>query len=361
MKKIPLRLQRILDRARWAPSGDNTQPWRFEVLGEDHVLVHGYDTRDRVVYDLDGHASQLAVGGLLETIQIAASAESCLTYVTRRPATPDTHLQFDVRFKAEKTISPDPLSPFIEKRVVQRRPMSTHPLNEEQKADLAKSMPAGYEVQWFEGIAQRWRLAKLTFDNAKVRLIIPEAYEVHKSVIEWGRQYSTDKIPAEAVGVDAVTARFMRWVMTDWKRVNFFNTWLMGHLPPRIQLDLLPGMACAGHFALFAPSPLLGVDDYLASGRAMQRFWLTATRLGLFIQPEMTPLIFSRYCRQGIRFTRVDKALEIVNSLNARLIGILDGRNPDTLFFMGRLGFGPAPQSRSTRQSLDRLMVDFEL
>src|SRR6185369_10805599 len=64
----------ILDLARWAPSGDNSQPWRFEVLGDDHVRVHAFDTRRDCVYDLEGHASQLSVGALLETIRIAAGA-----------------------------------------------------------------------------------------------------------------------------------------------------------------------------------------------------------------------------------------------------------------------------------------------
>ena len=54
--------EKILDLARWAPSGDNTQPWRFEISGDLQVVVHGFDTRDHCVYDLRGHASQLALG-----------------------------------------------------------------------------------------------------------------------------------------------------------------------------------------------------------------------------------------------------------------------------------------------------------
>lgn len=34
-------LLRLLDAARWAPSGDNRHPWRFETVG--------HDTRDEVV------------------------------------------------------------------------------------------------------------------------------------------------------------------------------------------------------------------------------------------------------------------------------------------------------------------------
>src|SRR5947207_2152976 len=32
-------IEQILHYARWAPSGDNTQPWRFEILGENRVTV----------------------------------------------------------------------------------------------------------------------------------------------------------------------------------------------------------------------------------------------------------------------------------------------------------------------------------
>ena len=27
-------VEQVLDLARWAPSGDNTQPWRFDITGE---------------------------------------------------------------------------------------------------------------------------------------------------------------------------------------------------------------------------------------------------------------------------------------------------------------------------------------
>lgn len=356
MRPIPDHLERILNLARWAPSGDNTQPWRFEILGDEHLLVHGFDTRDHVVYDLDGHASQLSVGALLETIITAASNEGRQTYITRRPNTPEDHLLFDVCFEQDTSQISDPLTSSIMKRVVQRRPMSTRRLTETQKAALEAALPPGFRVLWFEGFIQRWRLARYLFDNAKVRLMIPEAYAAHRVVIEWGAQFSEDKIPEQAVGVDPLTAHIMRWAMVDWKRVEFLNRWFMGDLPPRIQLDLLPGLACAAHFALLAPV-LSSVDDYLAAGQVMQRFWLAATSHGLYVQPEMTPVIFTRYHRQGRRFTQADKALALVENLNYRLIKLMGSEGIETLFFMGRMGFGPAPHARSTRRSLSELII----
>jgi nitroreductase len=353
---IPAHIERILDLARWAPSGDNTQPWRFEVLGDEHVLVHGFDTRDHCVYDLDGHPSQLAVGALLETMAIAAGTLGRTATISRRVDTPETHLLIDVRYTPVAGLTPDPLAAWIEKRVVQRRPMSTRPLSAEHKLAMAGALPDGYSVVWYEGLARRWQLARFMFANAKVRLHIPEAYQVHKSVIEWGARYSEDKIPDQAVGVDPLTARFMHWAMASWARVGFFNTYLFGDLPPRIQLDLLPGLSCAGHFALLAPASLQGVDAYLGAGRAMQRLWLTAASLGLYIQPEMTPVIFTRYHRQGRGFTSNDRAVGWVGDLDAQLATLLPGEDRNALFFMGRIGSGPAPQARSTRKPVADLM-----
>src|SRR4029078_6956045 len=61
------RIRRILELARWPPSGDNSQPWRFEIRSHGHLVVH---TRaDGLgVYDLEGIAALTPVGAMLETV-----------------------------------------------------------------------------------------------------------------------------------------------------------------------------------------------------------------------------------------------------------------------------------------------------
>ena len=96
----------ILDLARWAPSGDNSQPWRFEILGDDHVRVHAFDTRRDCVYDLEGHASQLSVGALLQTMRIAAGAHQRVARIVRRREAPVEAPVFDVRSSARLNLRP---------------------------------------------------------------------------------------------------------------------------------------------------------------------------------------------------------------------------------------------------------------
>ncbi|MQA22108.1 nitroreductase family protein [Rugamonas rivuli] len=349
-------LEQILELARWAPSGDNTQPWRFEILDTRRLVVHGHDTRDHCVYDLDGHPSQISLGALLETMAIAASAHQLELRAMRHVEAPDHHPTISVEFVPAPQLEADPLADFILPRSVQRRPLSRRPLTPAERAALTSALPDGYQVHWLEG-SQRLAAARLMFRNAKLRLTMPEAWQVHKSVIEWNARYSEDRIPDQALGVDAATARLMRWVMQRWQRVAFFNTWLAGTLAPRLQMDLIPGLACAAHFVLTAPRKPQRVDDYLAAGRAMQRFWLTATAQGLQLQPELTPLIFARYVREGRVFSAtpgMQQRAEELSRQGARLTGQAVW---ETAVFMGRIGAGPAASARSLRMPLRALLV----
>lgn len=348
-------LLQILDLARWAPSGDNTQPWRFEIVSDAHVVVHGFDTRAHCVYDLNGRPSQIALGALLETFSIAASGHGLRAEFQRRTDTPETHPTFDVHFQPALDIQPDPLIAYIPSRSVQRRAMRTRPLTHQEKQTLGSSVGAGYEILWLESFRDRFRAARLMFNNAKLRLTIPEAYQVHRSIIQWNSRYSEDRVPDQAIGLDPLTLRLMQWVMQSWTRVVFFNRFLAGTLAPRLQLDLIPGLACAAHFVLVAKQEANSIDDFVSAGRALQRFWLTATQLGLQMQPEMTPLIFANYARQQIHFSQTPGTQKTAAGLAKQLEHLVGMHAYRHAVFMGRIGAGGAAKARSLRLALSHL------
>ena len=350
-------IQQILDLARWAPSGDNTQPWRFELIDESHIVVHGFDTREHCVYDLDGRPSQISVGALLETIAIAATAHGLRTSAQRRPDAAETQPTFDICFSQCPNVEPDALIASITKRSVQRRPMHIRSLTMGERAALERAVGTGYRVAWLEGLANRTRAAYLMFRYAKLRLTMPEAYSVHRDIIEWSARYSEDRVPDQALGIDPMTVRLMRFAMQSWPRVKFFNRYLAGTWVPRIQMDLVPGMACAAHFLIVARKAPVAIDDYIGAGRFMQRFWLTATQLGLVVQPELTPLIFSRYVRNGTTFTKEAELQELAATLATQLSGLVGQETAAAGVFMGRIGAGPAARSRSTRRSVAALIL----
>lgn len=351
-------IERVLDLGRWAPSGDNEQPWRFEIVDDHRAVVHAHDTRHWCVYDLDGTSSQLAVGALLETIALAATGEGLQAQFSRDAGTPENAPRIDVRLGPAPDAEPSPLIPFIRARATQRQRLATRPLAARQKRALEQAAGEGYRVIWLESAGERWRVAKLLFHNAHIRLSTPEAFEVHRRTIEWGAQFSEDRLPEEALGVDPLTRRIMRWALRSWRRVQWLNRYFAGTWLPRLQMDLLTALCCGAHFVIVGERPLQSVDDYLEGGRAVQRFWLEATRQNLQLQPEMTPLIFSRYVREGVEFTRVARERELAARLTqdlARILGPAD--DPAARVYMGRLGFGPAPRARSIRPPLEKLLI----
>lgn len=358
MTNIPKTLiENILDHARWAPSGDNMQTWRFEIINTNHFVVHGYDTRDHCVYDLQGHASQLAIGALLENIVIAASNFGYKTEFQMRENTPETQLTIDVILAEDATINPDSLFPYLPIRSVQRRALKTTPLSTEQKIALQQAVGNFYTLQWIEGWQGRWQAALLMYKNGKLRLTLPEAFPTHSTVIEWNARFSNDKIPDQAVGLDSIATRLMQWTMKSWARVSFLNTYLAGTLLPRIELDLLPGLFCAAHFVLVAKEKPQTTQDYISAGRALQRFWLTATQLNLQLQPEMTPLIFSGYIREKLVFTQEADLVAYAEKLSNRFAGLLGKSEAERAMFLGRIGQGKPAYARSLRLSVEQLFT----
>lgn len=349
-------LLKILDAARWAPSGDNTQPWRFEIVSDSHVAIHGFDTRQHVLYDFDGHASQMAHGALLETLRLAATRFGLAAEWSIRPECPDGAPIYDVALQPSG-LPEDPLARCIESRSVQRRAMRTTPLRPGDKESLIAAVGPGYTLQFFESFKDRLSVARLLWRNAGIRLTCPEAYPVHRDIIEWNARYSADRIPDQAVGVDPATAKLMRWVMQSWKRVEFFNRFLGGTIIPRVQLDFVPALACAAHLLMKPVRQPVTLEDHVRVGIALQRLWLTASALGLHLQPEMTPVIFRWYVQAGRQFSVLPEINRQTAELVASFEGVAKANRQDCFSFMCRVGHSREPSSRSIRQAAEALIV----
>lgn len=346
--------EKVIDIARWAPSGDNTQCWRFKLVDEHTFIILANDTSDHVVYDLDRHSSHIAHGILLETIEIAAS-QLGFSVSIESDLSDETLLQFTITLNHDPSIKTDSLAAHIKTRAVQRRAMGTQALNPSEKKQLMDAIPSGYSVQWFETKEEKKSIAKLNFCNAETRLTMFEAYNVHKEIIDWKKQYSETKIPEEALGVDWVTARMMQLFFKSWSRVKFANTFLAGTLLPKIQLDYIPSIKSAAHFAIVADKIPKTAEDFIEAGRVVQRFWLTAAKLNLGFQPEQTPVIFSRYIENNLQFTEDTKVNKNALKGKAMFEALLE--QPNNTVFLGRLGRSKLPKSRSIRRPLSELII----
>jgi len=351
-------IERILDLARWAPSGDNSQPWRFKILGEDRLIITITCKTDNIYEYADGQPTLLAAGFLLETMRIAASRfgrEMQWTYLGSKKSGNDVHHTVEANLRKTPDIREDNLCPYIDIRSVDRRAYRRTRLTPEQKAELEAALGGEFRLEWREDLSERWSLARLNAMATDIRLRLPEAFPVHKRILDWEQRFSREGVPAAAVGVDPLTLKLMRFVLHDWQRADFFNRFLAGTVIPRVQLDLIPGMFCAAHFVLSRktePPPEDAVAALFRTGEALQRFWLTATCLGLAIQPGLAPLCFAYYGRVGAPV--FDRGR--IAKLARKLTGCFP--NDGSVLFLGRIGVSRRlPTARSIRRSVADLKL----
>lgn len=351
-------LRDILAAARWAPSGDNSQPWRFELLDDETVRIHIQTEAGQNPYEYrDGEPSVLAAGMLLENLRLAATAHGRrLEWSIEAETDPYRIL---ARIPAAPDIAEDPLASVLALRSVDRRPYLSRPLRPHERIALEAAAGPELQVNWYETRGDRLRLARLGMMATDIRLRAQETFGVHQAVIDWSPGHSTTGLPAGALGLDHLTLRTMRWAMAHWPRMHMMNR-VAGTWAAAAQLDIRPALGSAAFFTLAARPAVEGEDRIarlLHQGGAVQRFWLTAARLGLAMQPGIATLIFAHYGAHGLPFTR-DTALQTKAARLSRRFQALLGQHPDTYVFLGRIGEPVAglPRVRSVRRDIGNLM-----
>jgi sulfur-carrier protein adenylyltransferase/sulfurtransferase len=351
-------IEQILDLARWTPSGDNIQPWRFEILGDDRVLITV--TQDNDIYDHnDGQATLLSAGMLLETMRLGASRFGRRLewrYLGREGLI----RRIEANLPKDSSVVEDSLCEYVTIRSVNRRSYRAAKLNREQKQKLTDTLGGELRVQWYESVAERWRTARLNARASDIRLRLRSAYEVHRRIIDWENKFSPNAIPADAIGLDGLTLGLMRWMMADWNRIAFMNRLPGATSVPQLEMDLLPGMFCASHFVverLKTPAPGDETASLLRAGQAMQRFWLTATGLGLSMQPAFAAINFAIHGASGDRLRDTPLIERKARSL-ARKLTTAEGFDAGRTLFRGRIGrpARAAVQARSIRKPLSELI-----
>jgi sulfur-carrier protein adenylyltransferase/sulfurtransferase len=349
----------ILRAARWAPSGDNGQPWRFDVLGDDTVALHLPPPSGVNIYEYrNGEPLLLAGGMLLESLRIAATAHGRrMEWRIEGSGWPS---RIVVRFTPAADLAVDGLYSCLGLRSVSRWRFRTRPLRDQDHTALTEALGERLIVDWYPRRSQRWQFARLAALATDIRLRAPEAFPIHRGVIDWQRRLSPTGIPAGAVGLNRPTLLLMRWAMRNWSRTHLLNR-LGSTTMAALQMDYVPILSSGACFSMQWAQPAPTAEDrtlsLLQAGERLQRFWLTATRLGLVLQPLLAMLIFADYGEKSLVFTsdtRVQgKAVSLATSFRR-----VFGSGPGNFVFMGRIGEPRSrqPGCRSVRRSLNELV-----
>ena len=354
-------LWHILELAKWAPSGDNGQPWRIVPLS-GHEFYLDLVGLQQNVFNLLPMPNMVTMGMFLENATIAAQD---LGYDLEWSVEEGTRIDVKI-FKqtSPSQVEKKPLNNYIKKRSVNRYRYKLKKILDDVRTDLRSVLDDDMQIFWLEGFSDRWTIAKMLYLFTWIRLRLPDVHDIHREVIDWSKGDSPDKMPRGSLGANPVSVAMMEWVSANKGRHDFLLKMPGATLGFQMELDLIPALFCSGHFIMCfdaqkTPEPTTA--DYIRGGQAMQRFWLSLTSHHMVMQPWYLPLMFSKYIQKDIAFSNhskiIDRTQKVHDSFVFDILAPL-GLHLDHVFFTGRAGYPVKTNiKRSVRKDLKELII----
>ncbi len=287
-------LQALLAAAVRAPSGDNTQPWRFLVdTKTNRIDFYVDETRDPSPMNAGQRMARIAVGATLENVLRTAALNGWKT--TLEEPTPSAVASVQVESVGGGSIAVDDA---LVRRVTNRRAYDGRPLPAETLARLREKTPP------LEGVATHWIVERERLDPladligrcdatmfgersmrraflANIRFDAPARAEVEEGLSLASLELSPNNLRA---------LKLLRWTPGWLLRLG-------GGLRQFASAARRLVVNSSGLCLLSAPDRQARTD--VAVGRAMERAWLALTVEGLVGQPMMSLPVLDNALENG--------------------------------------------------------------
>jgi len=260
---------RIIKYAVKAPSGHNTQPWKFKI-GNDSITILPDFTRALPVVDSDNHALYISLGCALENLIIAANQFDYETKVTIHNSGNETFIQVD--FNQIEEIIKTGLFGFIEKRQVTRNKYNPDKIQKEVLRELLDDvLDESIQVKLFLSKNEIKTLAPYIIEGSNLQF---NNKAFVKELVSWVR-FSEKEVLLKGDGLWSASIglpNMGRWI-GNFVMKNFVTSKSEAKRWKKI-------ISKSAGFALF----MVGKNDpehWIKLGQVFQRFGLMATKMNI--------------------------------------------------------------------------------
>jgi molybdopterin/thiamine biosynthesis adenylyltransferase len=350
----PATLTELLAAAALAPSGGNEQPWAWLMYGPTLSMRLAEPFGD-VLLDFRNLPRRIALGAATENIVLRAHQRGLRVKVVAGDPRGRTAAYF--RFFAAGDAAPDvePLGPEhdalasqIMRRHTNRRVVASAPLPPGALDAVAAAIAAfaGCRLHIVRDPTSLAKLADITGRAERIRMLSPQGHRDLVREVRWtpeeARQ-TRDGIDLATLDLSAAESAGLR-MLREPGVARLLRQWRRGRALEKLSRRAILAAPAVG----LVTAPGLGAYDCLVAGRAIQRGWLTASQLGLAIQPHTAALyLFARAFGGGAAAFDADTLRELAE-LKARFDAAV-GAHPNAVFLF-RVFPGCEPPARSLRR-----------
>jgi nitroreductase len=341
-------LETLIRAAILAPSGDNTQPWRFAVDAERGTIAFLLDeTRDPSPMNAGQRMARIAVGAALENALRTARRNDWET--TLEPAIPPALAILHLHGNSGR---PGAIEDAIQARVTNRRLYDGRTLAAEQLERLRNQTPMleGVATHWIAGTERIAALAELIGRADALMLGDPLMRRAFLGKVRFDQ-------PAGAAVEEGLSLASLELSFSDR---------IMLRVLPRLPNGLLTALGARRAFAAKARQLVRSASGLclivaadgseaadLLVGRAMQRAWLALTAEGLAAQPMMSLLVLENVADNGSPDQLAPLGVEQLASLRRELRECVPEIGKGRSAFLLRFGFAPQPTGRTGRLPME--------
>jgi nitroreductase len=338
----------LVSSAVLAPSGGNCQPWKFVWSADGRLRCLHDVVRSASFLDFEHRAAYLALGAAVENVVIAAGALGLGAEVVPFPSRDPEHVcDVLVGPRERPGGAGGELAPFIPARATNRRLAARRPLAPEELAALRGALgdPAA-ELQVLTGAGPLDEIGLVLGAGDRFRFFDERLFREMMAEMRWNprqAEQTLDGVDIATLELGDVDEAGLR-LLSSWPVVRFLRSMGIGGALEDLSRRAVESASAMALVTYAGTSPL----DYFKGGRAVQRVWLTATALGLAVQPMSSlPYLFARL-EQGSGFEPRER--DVLRGLRERYARVfrVGPRTGELLLF--RLARVEAPRVRALRR-----------
>jgi molybdopterin/thiamine biosynthesis adenylyltransferase len=278
-----------------APSGGNSQPWKFIWSHKTLHLLHD-EARSHSFLDYGNAAAYLALGAAAENLCLAAaqSGYRAMEQIHELHAHPLV-ASFVFKSDADAIIWGQDLFPAIPKRETNRLLSGNEKLAPGDLKFLEAVVPAtaGIALTFATQEDQLQVLTQTIAASERLRMMHPQSHADFVREIRWSEaenKKKRDGIDLETIDLSASDKAGLR-IAKRWSVMEQLIRWRGGKALEKLTRRTLQTASAVGLISC----KQWDVQEFYQSGRVLERIWLQATIRGLALQP-VTPITYM-FCR----------------------------------------------------------------
>jgi hypothetical protein len=346
-------IEKILEAGVQAPSGENSQPWRFKVDGATVSLFNDPEA-DRSLYNYDQRGSLIAHGAFLENISIAASRFGCRAQIKLFPKSTDLNFIALIKFEDGVHVL-HPLASHIAKRATNRKMYDGISLTEAERKELFSLTEPGVRLVFIEDRDKIRSLAMAASANERILFENTSVREFFFSHVRW----TDEENKRQPNGFYVKTLELKPPQLAGFK---MFRNAVIAKILRGVGM---PQMIAKENAAIYGSASIMvglvmkneSSADLIAAGRLLERLWLTVTKLNLSLQPTTGALFLAKTMKEdgAENFSKSEQVWLREASVTVR--NVLGIANDEDTAMLVRIGHGGDPSGRAGRFPLSHFII----